>query len=113
MNGTQDSTTNALVPANDGTGKLEILLPEPIPTSQLILLGVVQLDPWLEPFKDALRTRYSKAESWIKTINETEGGLDKFSKVGSLTRRRGMPKLTPPGNREVWIQRGQPEQHYL
>ncbi|KAK4965211.1 alpha-1,4-glucan branching enzyme [Elasticomyces elasticus] len=43
--------------------------------------GVVKLDPWLEPFKDALRSRYSKAQSWIKTINDTEGGLEKFSRV--------------------------------
>jgi len=43
--------------------------------------GVLRLDPWLEPFQDSLRSRYSKAQSWIKTINETEGGLAEFSKV--------------------------------
>ncbi|KAF2861241.1 glycoside hydrolase family 13 protein [Piedraia hortae CBS 480.64] len=42
--------------------------------------GIVQLDPWLEPYKDALRRRFSKAQQWIKTIKETEGGLDKFSR---------------------------------
>ncbi|KAF2810637.1 glycoside hydrolase [Mytilinidion resinicola] len=42
--------------------------------------GLVQLDPWLGPFKDSLRSRYSKAQQWIKTIDETEGGLEKFSK---------------------------------
>ncbi|KAM0805298.1 1,4-alpha-glucan-branching enzyme [Usnea florida] len=42
--------------------------------------GVIKLDPWLEPFRDALRSRYSHAQQWIKTINETEGGLEKFSK---------------------------------
>ena len=42
--------------------------------------GVIQLDPWLSPFRDALRSRYSHAQRWIKTINETEGGLEKFSK---------------------------------
>lgn len=41
---------------------------------------MIKLDPWLEPFKDALRSRYSHAQKWIKTIDETEGGLDKFSK---------------------------------
>lgn len=40
----------------------------------------MQLDPWLSPFKDALRSRYSHAQEWMKTLNETEGGLDKFSK---------------------------------
>lgn len=43
--------------------------------------GVLSLDPWLEPFKDALRSRFSHAQKWIKTIEEHEGGLDKFSKV--------------------------------
>ncbi|KAK3320968.1 glycoside hydrolase family 13 protein [Cercophora scortea] len=42
--------------------------------------GVVKLDPWLSPFQDALKRRYAKAQEWIKTIDETEGGLDKFSK---------------------------------
>lgn len=42
--------------------------------------GVIKLDPWLEPFKDALRSRYSYAQKWIKTIDETEGGLETFSR---------------------------------
>ncbi|XTI89988.1 glycoside hydrolase family 13 protein [Cenococcum geophilum] len=42
--------------------------------------GITQLDPWLSPFKDALRSRYSKAQQWIKTISETEGGMEKFSR---------------------------------
>ncbi|KAJ9630858.1 alpha-1,4-glucan branching enzyme [Taxawa tesnikishii (nom. ined.)] len=46
--------------------------------------GVIQLDPYLSPFKDALRHRYSMAQNWIKKINDTEGGLEKFSRrVGS------------------------------
>ena len=47
---------------------------------QLTCSGVIKLDPWLEPFKDALRSRYSHAQKLIKTIDETEGGLEKFSK---------------------------------
>jgi hypothetical protein len=43
--------------------------------------GVVKLDPWLSPFKDSLKRRFSKTQEWIKKLNETEGGLDKFSKV--------------------------------
>jgi 1,4-alpha-glucan branching enzyme len=43
--------------------------------------GVLKLDPWLSPFQDSLKRRYAKAQEWIKRINETEGGLDKFSKV--------------------------------
>uniref|UniRef100_A0A8H7K291 1,4-alpha-glucan-branching enzyme n=1 Tax=Bionectria ochroleuca TaxID=29856 RepID=A0A8H7K291_BIOOC len=42
--------------------------------------GVVKLDPWLEPFSDALRRRFSKTQEWIQTINDSEGGIDKFSK---------------------------------
>ncbi|KAL4894738.1 glycoside hydrolase superfamily [Aspergillus ambiguus] len=42
--------------------------------------GVIQLDPWLEPFRDALRQRYALVEGWIKTIDDTEGGLDQFSR---------------------------------
>ncbi|KLO96833.1 probable branching enzyme (be1) [Fusarium fujikuroi] len=42
--------------------------------------GVVKLDPWLEPFSEALRRRFSKTQDWIKTINDTEGGLEKFSR---------------------------------
>jgi 1,4-alpha-glucan branching enzyme len=45
--------------------------------------GVVKLDPYLSPFKDALKRRFSKTQNWIKKLQETEGGLDKFSKVGS------------------------------
>jgi hypothetical protein len=43
--------------------------------------GVIGLDPWLEPFREPLKHRYAKAENWIKTINESEGGLEKFSRV--------------------------------
>lgn len=43
--------------------------------------GVVQIDPWLSPFQDALKRRVSKAKDWIKKIDETEGGLTKFTKA--------------------------------
>jgi hypothetical protein len=43
--------------------------------------GIIQLDGYLEPFKDALKSRFAKAQQWIKTIDETEGGLEKFSRV--------------------------------
>ena len=64
----------------DGTGT-----PSTAPLSEELntdkLAGVVALDPWLGPYKDALRSRYSKAQEWIKKLNETEGGLEKFSRV--------------------------------
>jgi 1,4-alpha-glucan branching enzyme len=46
--------------------------------------GIVDLDPYLAPFKDALRSRYSKAQQWMKTINDTEGGMEKFSRVSTF-----------------------------
>jgi len=39
------------------------------------------MDPYLEPFKEDLKKRFSLAQKWIKTIDETEGGLEKFSRV--------------------------------
>jgi 1,4-alpha-glucan branching enzyme len=39
------------------------------------------MDGYLEPFKDALKSRFSKAQKWIQTIDETEGGLEKFSRA--------------------------------
>lgn len=42
--------------------------------------GVIKMDPWLAPFKEELKSRYSKAQDWIKKIDETEGGLEKFSR---------------------------------
>lgn len=44
------------------------------------MIGIVQLDPWLEPFKGALRSRFAKAKHWLDTIDKTEGGLEKFSR---------------------------------
>ena len=58
----------------------QVLQPVMFITYLLIRPGVVQLDPWLSPFKDALRHRFSKAQNWIKAIDETEGGLEKFSR---------------------------------
>lgn len=68
---------------NDGTGKLGEINCCSVAAQQLLTIksGVVTLDPWLDPFKDSLRSRYAKAQSWIKTINDTEGGLEKFSRV--------------------------------
>lgn len=43
--------------------------------------GVIQMDPWLEPFRDQLKHRYAKAFDWIRNITKHEGGLDQFSKV--------------------------------
>lgn len=62
---------------NDGTGEP---LVRAFASSTNLLAGVVKLDPWLSPFKDSLRKRYSKAQDWITAINKSEGGLDKFSR---------------------------------
>ncbi|KHN97821.1 1,4-alpha-glucan branching enzyme [Metarhizium album ARSEF 1941] len=53
------------------------LTPDDIPRDGT---GVVKLDPWLEPFREALKRRYSKARDWIGRIEATEGGLEQFSR---------------------------------
>lgn len=70
----------------DGTGKLEIthIVKYNSNSNQKKKLGVIQLDPWLEPHRDVLKHRYQVVEEWAKAINETEGGLDKFSKVNGI-----------------------------
>jgi 1,4-alpha-glucan branching enzyme len=45
-----------------------------------VKIGVVDLDPWLAPWKDEFKRRYALTQSWIKKLNETEGGLEKFSR---------------------------------
>ena len=64
--------------------------------------GVTAIDPWLSPFKDALKRRFAKSKEWIEKIEATEGGLDKFSKVSPSF--LGQPAaanfmLTPPTSR--------------
>lgn len=64
---------------------------------------VISIDPWLEPFADALRSRHSLYQKWADTIEKYEGGLDRFSlgfqkmgfhvdpKTGSVTYREYAP----------------------
>ncbi|KMU84956.1 1,4-alpha-glucan-branching enzyme [Coccidioides immitis H538.4] len=42
--------------------------------------GVIDLDPYLRPYEDALKNRYKRTTEWIEKINRLEGGLDRFSK---------------------------------
>ena len=42
--------------------------------------GIVDLDPWLGDFKDVLKSRFAKAKRWIDTIDQTEGGMEQFSR---------------------------------
>lgn len=64
--------------APDGTGTYGIFIPFIYPAKAST--GVIKLDPYLEPFRDALKHRFSKAQEWIKKIDATEGGLEKFSR---------------------------------
>ncbi|KAF9974905.1 alpha-1,4-glucan branching enzyme [Actinomortierella ambigua] len=41
--------------------------------------GVIQLDPWLEPFKPAIAKRYALFKDWKNKIDHN-GGYDKFSR---------------------------------
>lgn len=63
---------------NDGTGQCISTLAALYADSRT---GVLQLDPWLEPFTDTLKRRYSKAQQWIATLDAHEGGLETFSRV--------------------------------
>ncbi|WEW56364.1 alpha-1,4-glucan branching enzyme [Emydomyces testavorans] len=42
--------------------------------------GMIELDSYLEPFRDTLKSRYKNTTGWIQKIDELEGGLDKFSR---------------------------------
>lgn len=42
--------------------------------------GIIEFDSYLEPFRGALKSRFAKAQQWIKDINQHEGGLEKFSR---------------------------------
>lgn len=46
--------------------------------------GVIKLDPYLSPFKDSLKHRFSKTQEWIKKLDDTEGGLEKFSRGADI-----------------------------
>ncbi|WYZ37565.1 hypothetical protein EsH8_II_001071 [Colletotrichum jinshuiense] len=46
--------------------------------------GVTKLDPWLSPFQESLKRRYARAQDWIQKLNDTEGGIDKFSQGTSI-----------------------------
>ena len=56
----------------------------------LIREGVVKLDPWLSPFKDTLKRRFSKTQEWIQKLNDTEGGIEKFSRVRNWLSRQAL-----------------------
>lgn len=48
------------------------------------MTGVIKLDPWLDPFKETIKYRFNEAQKWIKKIDDTEGGLEKFSRVNMV-----------------------------
>lgn len=63
--------------APDGTGCKQEYFSN---VALLTFPGIIQLDPWLEPFQDSLKSRFAKAKKWLDTINQSEGGLEKFSR---------------------------------
>ncbi len=42
--------------------------------------GLIDIDPWLEPYADALRSRYQRYEHALKSIEQTEGSLADFAR---------------------------------
>ncbi|BFZ65057.1 alpha-1,4-glucan branching enzyme [Saitoella coloradoensis] len=49
----------------------------PLPTDGT---AITVIDPWLKPFTDSIRHRYDECQKWIKNIDQSEGGLEKFSR---------------------------------
>lgn len=41
--------------------------------------GVINVDPWLEPFAEELAYRRSVADKWLSDFNDNEGGILKFA----------------------------------
>ncbi|KAK3179700.1 alpha-1,4-glucan branching enzyme [Lecanicillium sp. MT-2017a] len=71
------ATTAADMPI-DGTGAS---IDKIVSSIELIIVsGVIKQDPYLEPFRDVLRRRFAKTQEWVKTINDTEGGMEKYTK---------------------------------
>lgn len=66
---------------HDGTGMVFFYLVTKTQFADSCRVGIVQLDPYLDPYKEALRSRYAKAQKWLKTLDETEGGMEKFTRV--------------------------------
>ncbi|RYP81676.1 hypothetical protein DL769_001908 [Monosporascus sp. CRB-8-3] len=75
MTAVADNSANTLVPNGSGGPAAGI------PADGT---GVIELDPWLEPFRDPLKRRFARAQDWIKKINAAEGGLEKFSRGTEL-----------------------------
>ena len=42
--------------------------------SSLAGTGIIDLDPWLEPFKGAIQHRFSQYEGMKRQIEQSEGG---------------------------------------
>src|SRR5215469_15958201 len=67
---------------NDGTGKHSGI--GRVFILSLFVTGVIKLDPWLDPFKVAIKRRFDEAQKWVKKIDDTEGGLENFTKVNKV-----------------------------
>lgn len=103
MAATADHASNTLVqdggqaaPGTDSAQDLGRDICEHASTFEIaadMLPGVLQVDPWLSPFQDVLKRRVSRAKDWIKKIDETEGGLTKFTKVRCFPNATGNTSL--------------------
>lgn len=65
--------------------------------------GLIQWDPWLEPYAHTLRARYAHYSWLLKVLDEREGGLVNFAH--SYTRfglHRGMQQQTPGTYYREW-----------
>ncbi|MFH1416960.1 MAG: alpha amylase C-terminal domain-containing protein [Planctomycetota bacterium] len=67
--------------------------------------GLVALDPWLEPYRAALRNRYCHYETALRHIVETEGSLEAFS---NGHRYYGLNRGESDGKPGVWYREWAP-----
>jgi 1,4-alpha-glucan branching enzyme len=54
-------------------------MPQSTSTSRTDGTGLIDIDPWLEPYANALRHRYRNYQCALRNIESAEGALDNFS----------------------------------
>ena len=72
--------------------------------------GLIDVDPWLEPYGDRLRHRYQRYQTMLQRIVEAEGSLESFS-GGHLY--YGLNRGERDGQPGVWYREWAPAAHAL
>lgn len=72
--------------------------------------GLIDYDPWLEPYADSLRHRYQRYQSRLNEIIQGEGSLESFSQGYKYF---GFNRGECDGAQGVWYREWAPEAHGL